>query len=525
MAPSRAAAALTIPSLDPLPNNLRLPSEHPHIFKTLSSLSRPALLKLATKWCAPEHIRACGPYINDDYDRQVDDGESPWTAATSVDELVELYDYERKGRKGGSKREVLDRILEGDWRHGVSLCQLAMAETAALLDGRGASRKWSALMLAKRTTSVAGSKRNLEGKTLPMSTAVPNFHAQTFILSLHKQISALAKAHYHITRSEGQKDREGGSTGGMTVIRIALFDTPYATLSSHLGTPKVLFLAFPDGAPFIYVTLPASGGAPMKSKATAGAGSSLMDDSEEGRSLHAFVLRAIPLALSKPHARYELKTTTLTARSLDALINMRGSGKGNAANGGWSIYADDRTVTDALSLAETEIRKKEVMQAAEKAAHMLKSRSTDENHDKENTEPQQTEQANVGKKRQFEHADPTGHLPTKKAKRLKSLAAARFGVSGHVEDGKPLARIDVLIRDGFDAKKQLAGNEDSEVGSKGGLSVTMSFDGAHVFAGVRGLVEAGVIDGNRVPGWMTGESGTSFGVVRGGRLERAWDGI
>jgi len=46
----------------------------------------------------------------------------------------------------------------------------------------------------------------------------------------------------------------------------------------------------------------------------------------------------------------------------------------------------------------------------------------------------------------------------------------------------------------------------------------MTFHGSHVFAGMRELVEAGIIDGERMPGWMTGEEGVSIGVVKSGRI-------
>jgi central kinetochore subunit Mis15/CHL4 len=36
---------------------------------------------------------------------------------------------------------------------------------------------------------------------------------------------------------------------------------------------------------------------------------------------------------------------------------------------------------------------------------------------------------------------------------------------------------------------------------------------------VRELVERGIIDGERMPGWMTGEEGISVGVVKDGRIQ------
>lgn len=49
-------------------------------------------------------------------------------------------------------------------------------------------------------------------------------------------------------------------------------------------------------------------------------------------------------------------------------------------------------------------------------------------------------------------------------------------------------------------------------------TVQITFQGNHVFAGIRQLVEAGIVDGERMPGWMTGEDGVTVGVVRHGRI-------
>jgi central kinetochore subunit Mis15/CHL4 len=48
--------------------------------------------------------------------------------------------------------------------------------------------------------------------------------------------------------------------------------------------------------------------------------------------------------------------------------------------------------------------------------------------------------------------------------------------------------------------------------------VRLTFHGPHVFAGIRQLVECGIIDGERMPGWMTGEEGVTIGAVRNGRI-------
>ncbi len=47
----------------------------------------------------------------------------------------------------------------------------------------------------------------------------------------------------------------------------------------------------------------------------------------------------------------------------------------------------------------------------------------------------------------------------------------------------------------------------------------MRLDGVNVFHGVYEGICEGWIDGERVPGWLTGEEGRTEGRVRDGRIE------
>jgi central kinetochore subunit Mis15/CHL4 len=473
MAPSRAKPKLSIPSTKPLPHSLRLPSSHPALFKTLSKLSRPALLELATEWCLPENRSTCAPYINEDDLDQPDHLALPYTAATTYGELTELYRDELSSRRG-SKRELLDRILEGDWRHGISLHQLAMAETRSLLDHPN-SQRWSAFVLARHQGSA---------KVSPAAkTPLPRIHLPTFLLALHNEISALTRAHYYFTRPASHP---------ITLVRISLFDTPYtgspsASAPELAAESKSLFVAFPDGTPFAYISL---------------GNQAARDVNSESRSIQAFVLKSIPVALSKPHERYELQSTSLTTRSLDALLAMRGAGMGNAAGGGWSIFADEKSNTSALDFVKTQ---------------------TKADDDKENTRPEtNSEKATTkkGRKRAFEHANPSSHLTASKQKRQKENVGGRFGVSGKADDGKAISRFDVRIEGSFpEPLESIVDNQDDPPWKP---NVKLSFQGSHVFAGIRKLAEIGVIEAAKMPGWLTGETNVSVGTVRDGRID-GWD--
>jgi central kinetochore subunit Mis15/CHL4 len=110
---------------------------------------------------------------------------------------------------------------------------------------------------------------------------------------------------------------------------------------------------------------------------------------------------------------------------------------------------------------------------------------------------------------------------------LKLLASSRFGDYGLPDDGKNLHSFSIRVNDSFDrrpeARKDVegAGSGDNGIDEGGSFKpdLRLTFQGSHVFAGLRMLVEKGVLDGTRMPGWMTGEAGVSVGVVKHGRIE------
>ena len=487
MAP-KSRGRLTIPTTKPLSDSLRLPSSSTHVWRTLSKPSRSSLLSLASQWCEKGNLKSCGPYLlGDDQEEKIDEA---YAAAESLAEIEGLYNEELPSRKG-SKREVVDRILEGDWRHGISMKQLAMAETEYILEHQSANR-WTALKLG---TLEEEDEEDNDHKT---HRHLPRLHAATFVRTLQKEISPVAKAHFYIHQPESLP---------VTVLRIYLHDTPYNTSSalrtvSTNGTskkanpsdaPKSIFVLFPSGTPYIYVSLASSG-------------TNLTDP--ESKSLQKFIVEAIPKALSRPSRRYELQATGMTARSLTALLAHRGAEKTNSAAGGWSIFVTDSKGRNALDFAES------------------KNEAVDDDEDEEANKENMSALPG-GKKRPFEHADPTNNSDLQIRKRLKLLAASRFGDYGLPEDGKNLHSFSVRIGDSFDRRpkpRKQANNglfveDEPEEGGSWKPDVRISFQGSHVFAGLRLLVAKGVLDGERMPGWMTGEASVSVGMVKQGRIE------
>ena len=113
-------------------------------------------------------------------------------------------------------------------------------------------------------------------------------------------------------------------------------------------------------------------------------------------------------------------------------------------------------------------------------------------------------------------------LPTDERSKREILARSRFGMKIHtknvlaVEEREEEAEEDIVTPalERVEWKIIHEYPEDSTFTP----SLTMRLEGANVFHGVfEGVVE-GWIDGERIPGWLTGEEGRSEGKVRDGRI-------
>lgn len=184
------------------------------------------------------------------------------------------------------------------------------------------------------------------------------------------------------------------------------------------------------------------------------------------------------------------------------MLSLRGSGRGNAAAGGWSIFADGSVESTPL----------------DRSASATKRKPSDDENQAQSQDGQDEQQRQL-------------------AKRRKLVAKGRFGNSGIEGDAKGLERLEIRIEDpilatrhlvnpseplterdvnrtGFSNRRDGAADGDDESRPQ----IRLIFQGTHVFAGIRKLVEMGIIDGEKMPGWMTGEAGVSVGVVRNGRM-------
>ncbi|KAF2759443.1 CHL4-domain-containing protein [Pseudovirgaria hyperparasitica] len=520
---------LSIPTNLPLSHSDRLPPSSPEVSRTLSKLSRPSLISLALEWLSPKNISLCTPYLSeDDDDDDGPDEEAPYTPAQSIEELQEIYE-ELEQRKGG-KKEIVERIVEGDWRHGLTLYQLATADSRSLLDHTASSNRWTAF----RITRISSTEAHRDDVQERLENPLPRLHAPTFLANLQEELAPLSKAHYYLTRL---------STHYTTLLRISVFESPYNTTqqaldathpksSSTTGETKTTFVLFPDNTPYAYISHSAS---------------TSLTSTLDRRSVHAVLLSALSTALSAPRKRYTLTPTSLSTKSLTTIFSLRGPGRSNAAQGGWGIFVADTFGVPAL---DYRVRPPPDLTCPPAAPHPTLSGSSD--GDKENDRPE----PEAKRTRAPSPASNVQRQDSSKKRRI-ALAASRFGLAGLPADTAALERLDVRIADPFPTtdpgaltpshpphptrstttrittptiskrgRKSLpsildaapAERQDEEEEEVWRPDVRISFQGPHVFAGLRALVEAGVVDGARMPGWMTGEAGVSVGVVRGGRI-------
>lgn len=517
---------LTVPTTARLPSSLRVDSTNTAVVKLLNRLSRASLLSLVLDWLSDNNQTLCPPLLRrpDEDDVETDDFYPP---AGSLEELRDVYTGLQAAK--GSRRDVVDRIVDGDWRHGLTLYQLAMADLQ-YLDDHPASLKWAAYKI--EPLKMPRSEEDAEGPARPdrETLNVPRFHPSTFLQNLQAEVLPDVKAHYNFDRPRDLP---------ALLLRIFIIDSPYntglavssraagataAATTTTFEASRTIYIAFPDSSPHVYVSRSQSTGA-----TTTG----------DSRSLGRLVLEGIPKALSRPRERYALRSTSLVSKNLAALLAARGAGRGNAAQAGWAVYAEGGDARTSASPLDA------VLPAR---GHRKPLADVSLNEDNRKTPAE-------GAKTLKRGYQPEKEREEREAKRRKEVAQARFGHSAETDDEKGVERLDVMIEDsvpGAPRRKAQPVNgaaDDDETGPrrsrrvKGRKSdidleldqaqedgddagqdteykprIRLTFAGSHVFAGVRKLVEAGIIDGERMPGWMTGEEGVTSGIVRGGRI-------
>lgn len=571
--------AVRAPTAASLPDSFRIPSTTFSLVKALGKLSRSSLLDLVIQWLDDKDVKAFPPYLGP---RSVvnfvaeEEGLTAYPLAASVEELRAIYE-DLRDRKGG-KREVIDRILEGDWRHGISLRQLAMVDMRYIED-HPVGLRWTALQLVPLKGDSAQFQSGGDA-----STPFPRFHASTFLRSIQHEISPLVKAHYYIYRSK---------TLPLTFVRIFVIDSPYQQPRQspyiYTDSSRIIYLAFPDSTPYIYSSQLSSPSPSGAKTATATSSNALTMDT---RTLRRLVKDAIPKALSRPQQRYTVKTTSLTAKSLHTLLSLRGPGRTNSANGAFTVFAD--AVVEGCPL-DPRLPQSIVQENYNGHAGSTPGYAEGGKENIPLPQPQPQPQQSPGKSEADIHISAIGRTrrppfqqsgggltdttAMQLAKKRKLAVSSRFGTAGDHRRIPPpcgppaglltkiqkrdksitspsslqpqpqpqpppqpapvplpaLDRLEIHLHDPPIPSNRQGGDkgdddddddddeeddDDNESNKTRPATLSLTFFGSDVIAGVRQLAELGMVDPARMPSWMTGEDGVSVASVKGGRRRR-----
>ena len=516
----RVRAPTSVPILD----SVRVPSTTQSLVKCLSRLSKDTLIDLALEWLQEENRVACEPYLA--CNRTTDENEEEdylWEPAGSVEEL--RLEYNRmKADFLIYRRHVVDRILDGDWRRGLSLYQIATLDTCYLSENDNALR-WTALRIVPCDKEESGSEIRPVKKRRPNPAPYPTLSPTTFLRNLQTGVAPLVKAHYSLQRTKSHPD--------LSIIRICITESPYGnplppSKASNVYTDftRLIFIALPDSCPFIYISVAGQAGSAIVKQKAPSARQDLV-------SLKRAVLEEVPRALGKSHHRYSLESTSLTARSLMAIKTLRGNAGTNGANGVYTIFAHnviDNSPVDSENLTFAQ----KVMQAcaADDSKPLLASTPPSVPDDGTDDRAILKEKSNNALSVRVSCLDPD-------PANLKAAVAARFGVASLPQTKERSTLQEATVKDALD-RVQIRLDEDLcfqgqvAMDSKGSSQnflvpdqaqpsseqstgrTTLTFVGGNVFLGLRKLAEFGRIDTQRMPAWLTGEESISGATIRKG---------
>ena len=495
-----ACKAVRAPTNTPLPDSLRVPCAPGAFNKSLGRLSKASLISLALEWLDSKNESTCAPYLLDNRrPQEALDEDYLWLPAETRHDLRLIYNRMGKDNRV-SHRSVVARILDGDWRRGLSLYQLATIDFQHLLDHDDALR-WTALRLTPRKDDKLEDLP--QAKKRRHVASFPAISATTFLRNLQQAVGPLLKAHYSLRRFNKYSN--------MSVIRICVVDSPYAAAdplhnssSRYADASHIVYIALPDSCPYVYVSVVGStvGSAGQKKRSVV--------TPNEPLALKQKVLEEIPQTLSKAHHRYSLEPTSLTARSLTVMLNLRGNSGANAANGFYSVFAKGLADDSPIDPGRLTFAQK-VLCACDEG-----------NHD----DFQQQSNQDSYPLSQISNNIPNRANPRidRENTRLKVLASSRFGFASVPLRTNSLEKAET--EPGLDSFRICLDERLSQVRHRTGNyvrgdptgQVTLTFNGTHVFSGLKKVFESGGFVPEKLPSWMTGEEGISGGIVMNGKV-------
>lgn len=444
----------------------------PVLVKSLSRLSRSSLTELALKWLQPS--LQTQPYLS--CNRTLNESEEEdylFTPAEDLAQLKSIYRDLKQDEDEYSKTHIIDRIVDGDWRRGLSLHQLAMIDLA-YLEQNDTALRWSALRVTPLDDSSSASssaeppskKRKLHNRQPEYPTISPT----TFIATLKAEVAPLVKAHYHLHRLPAPYN--------LPVIRLYISPkTAFAPRSTNIPNPprhavdsgRIMYIALPASCPYVYISLsgtssarPDNGGNP----------SARVPAKVDMAHLKRIILAAIPKALSRPHERWSLESTKLTTKSLRSVCQLRGNDKPGSGGGAYSKFHS----------SDADTGKADISPVGPYSDTQPQSHTSSEQHDAEKSQLSDASTSQASSATLVSTA--AAALPARSTR--QSEAQMRFGSLG--SQHAPLDKFHITLAD------LLRQPHSQSPSTSEAIPIALSFGGTDVFRGIKMLAELGTED-------------------------------
>ena len=454
----------------------------PILAKSLNRLSKESVIEIALQWLTENPTSA--PYLLCNRTGfEADEEDYLHTPAESVEKLRKLYRGLQKESAQATKRDVIDRIVDGDWRRGISLHQHATLDFAHL-EQNDTALKWSALKLVPLVPesqnmaefNISQPKKRRKFHHNPTAT-YPDISPAVFVSALKAEISPLVKAHYHLYRMPAPYN--------LTILRLYISpNSAFAPTRSRIprqakaatDNARIMYIALPDSCPYVYISISGSSCSSTASR-NQSKGSSARDAKAQVSTkvditaMKRIILEAIPKAFSRPQQRWALEPTKLVAKSLKTMCELRGNQKPGTGGGAYSVFAMSGEKACDASPVDVQVPRR-------------------------GPDPQEDGRAIQITKR-------FGHL---NGDHYAALDRLHVKLRNVLPPSDPLEAEEQNEDD--DSRISIDNNDESR-------DILLSFSGSDVFGGLKKLaqLDGRHIDLDRMPSWMTGELGASYVVA------------
>ncbi|KAG0125502.1 centromere protein Chl4/mis15/CENP-N [Tuber indicum] len=278
-----------------LPDTLRI-AYTPPVRRLLSRLSKSSLVELSLGWLGSTKVNLTR--VEDDEGGEDEDEEGEEMDIEVVRVIYEGFNRSKSVRV----KEVVERIVEHEWRDGLTLGMVAELDFRYLLD-HPSSQKWTSAQLYP-----------LSKPPPTRATSKTIFHPKTFAHTLSTLLRPLVSPHYYITHHPSLP---------LHMLHVQLHPPTPTTPLTLPQNKHIFWLAFPESTDgYVFHTLPSS--SPATTATT---------------SLPEIVRESIAIAVSRRGIRYGIRAARMSARTLEAVAYHRGGEGDGGMLGGWSIFS------------------------------------------------------------------------------------------------------------------------------------------------------------------------------------------